>query len=187
MARMLAALLACVVVTSTAVSSASAQIIYEPVRYQYGGQTPFYYGGNDPDMFRFAHREYAESRNGFATAHGNVMTHREVSSLAPHVYVDHMPRANAAIYGYTADDARNDAYNNAPRYFRKKDLLAHAVQDSDGAWHVPAQVSTSSHAGTIEIKPYVRPVTSPHPVIVIPKEMLDRKIEAPKQVTMAVE
>ena len=68
MPRLFAALLiACIVV-----SSASAQIIYEPVQYQYGGQTPFYYGGNDPDMFRFAQREYAEAHDGFASAHGNI-------------------------------------------------------------------------------------------------------------------
>src|SRR5690242_4045580 len=102
MPRMLAALLfACVVV-----SSASAQIIYEPIRYQYGGQTPWYYGGSDPDMFRFAQRSHSEAHDGFFSARGNYMTHHEVSYVRPHVYVDHMQRANAANYGYTADDAR---------------------------------------------------------------------------------
>src|SRR5580693_6109089 len=113
MPRILAALL----FVSALVSSASAQIIYEPIRYQYGGQTPFYYGGNDPEMFRTAARDYAGAKNGYVEAHGNYRSHRAVSDLMPGVYVDQLPRASAANLGYTADDARNDAYNNAPRYF----------------------------------------------------------------------
>ena len=183
MSRLFAALLlACIVV-----SSASAQIIYEPVQYQYGGtQAPFYYGGSNPDMFRFAWREYAEAHNGFASAHGSITQHDEVDLTDPHVYVDHLPRSNAAVYGYTANDARNDAYANAARYFCKRDAMHYAVQDEDGAWHVPPQVS-GMHVGTIEIKPYVRPVAAPKRVIIIPKDMLDRKIvpDAPQRVASA--
>ena len=54
--------------------------------------------------------------------------------------------------------------------------MHYAVMDEDGAWHMPPQVS-GMHAGTIEIKPYVRPVVAPKPIIVIPKELLDRKIQ----------
>src|SRR3954466_6830101 len=181
MPRMLAALLlACIVV-----SSASAQIIYEPVRYQYGGQTPWYYGGNDPEMFRFADRDHSEAHDGFFAARGNYMTHHEVNYRLPRVYADHMQRTNAATYGYTPDDARNEAYRNAPRYFRKRDLLNCAVQDVDGAWHVPAQISNVEPSGTMEIKPYVRPVVVPKRVIIIPKDLLDKKIEEPKKVASA--
>jgi hypothetical protein len=170
MPRLLAALFICALALS-----ASAQVIYEPIRYQYGGATPFYYGGNNPDVMRFAHREYVETKNGFATAHGNVMTHREVSSLNPHVYVDGLPRTNAAIWGYTVDDVRNAASRNAPNYFRKRDLLDHAVQDASGAWHVPAQTS-STQSGTIEIKPHIPRNVTPAPVFVFPKHLLDRKL-----------
>ena len=37
-----------------AASTASAQIIYQPVQYQYDG---FYYGGDDPALFAKAHRD----------------------------------------------------------------------------------------------------------------------------------
>src|SRR2546423_699292 len=48
-------LAAAVVVLVVFVSSTSAQIIYEPVRYQYGsGENVYYYGGSDPAMFRYA-------------------------------------------------------------------------------------------------------------------------------------
>ena len=167
------------------VSSASAQIIYEPVRYQYGGQTPYYYGGSDPDMFQFAQREHAQAHNGFAVAHGNLMSFQEVSSQPPSVYVDQMPRANAAIYGYTVDDAHNAANQNAARYFRKRDILAQAHQDESGAWHVMPEAS-SDHIGTIEIKPYVRPTVAPAKVLIFPNGMLDRKLgEQPKTVASA--
>lgn len=165
-----AALLACIVV-----SSATAQIVYEPVRYQFGGQTPFYYGGNDPDMFRFAGREYSEAHDGFAAARGDIMVHREVSQLRPHVYVDQFQRSNATVYGYTIDDARNDAYANATRYFRKRDIVAQAMVDTTGAWHVAPQAG-SDRAGSIEIKPYVRPTVAPKQILIFPKGMLDRKL-----------
>jgi hypothetical protein len=183
MPRLFAAfVLACIIV-----SSASAQIIYEPVQYQYGGtQAPFYYGGNDPDMFRFAEREYALAHSGFAMAHGDVTQYYAVDLTYPHVYIDQLPRTNAAIYGYNANDARNDAYANAARYFTKRGAMHYAVQDETGAWHIPPQVS-GMHSGTIEIKPYVRPTVAPSPVIVIPKDMLDRKIvpDAPQKVANA--
>lgn len=172
-----AALVVCAIV-----SSARAQVIYEPVRYQYGQQTTYYYGGSDPDMFRYAHREYSEAHDGFAMARGDVTVHREVSQYRPHVYVDHLPRANAAMYGYTADDARNDAYWNAARYFRKSDILKQSTVDCDGALHVAPEAS-SEHCGTIEIKPYVQPTTAPKMILKFDKGLLDRKMkEEPKKV-----
>jgi hypothetical protein len=178
-------LFAALFVACAIMSSASAQIIYEPVRYQYGGQTPFYYGGSDPEMFRFAHSDYSQAHNGFIEAHGNVMTHREVSYRRPHVYVDRLPRADASVWGYTADDARNDAYQNAARYFRMKDIVAQATVDESGAWHVAPQ-ACSDHVGTIEIKPYVKPVATPQKVFIFPKGLLDKKLgDEPKTVASA--
>ena len=176
MRRLIALLFACVVV-----SSASAQIIYEPIRYQYGGQTPFYYGGHDPEVFRFAQRDYAQAHDGFIEYHSDLRTFRVVSDVAPRVYVDELPRCDASIYGYTVADARNAAYQNAPRYFCKRDLLTHAVQDDSGAWHVPAQVPTSG-SGSIEIKPYVKPMIAPKPILIIPKDLLDKPADAAKPV-----
>ncbi|HEX3357473.1 MAG TPA: hypothetical protein VHS31_10925 [Tepidisphaeraceae bacterium] len=170
MLRIIAVLIGCVVV-----SSVSAQIIYEPIRYQYSVQTPYYYGGNDSDVFRSAARDHAGAKNGYVEAHGDYRSHREVSDVASRVYVDEFPRGNAAILGYTDADARNAAYQNAPRYFRKIDLLMHAMQDDTGAWHVPAQISGNG-PGTIEIKPYVRrtPAMMPKPILIFPKDLLNK-------------
>jgi hypothetical protein len=170
MLRLIAALVGCVVL-----SSVSAQIIYEPIRYQYGGSVPYFYGGSDPDTLHFAERENSAARDGYAQAHGDYRSHRAVSDIGPRVYMDEFPRGNAAVLGYTDLDARNAAYQNAPRYFRKSDLLMHAVQDDTGAWHVPAQISGGGQ-GTIEIKPYVKhtPDMMPKPILIFPKDLLDK-------------
>ena len=71
-------------VLSMITSSASAQIIFEPVRYQYGNQSKYYYGGCDP----FVHRmgtgivdgggHYGRV-NGWAFVSGDIDRHREVA------------------------------------------------------------------------------------------------------------
>jgi hypothetical protein len=167
------------------VSSASAQIFYEPIRYQYGDQTPFYYGGSNPDVFRTAQLDYVQAHNGFVEAHGDVTSHKEVLPTVPHIYVDQFPRNNAWVWGYTVDDARNAAYQNAARYFRKRDIVAQAQVDETGALHVMPQAS-SEHAGTIEIKPYVKSTVAPAKVLIFPNGMLDRKlVEEPKTLASA--
>ena len=45
------ALIAVVLVCS---SQSFGQVIYEPVRYQYGEQNKFYYGGSDARIIRYA-------------------------------------------------------------------------------------------------------------------------------------
>jgi hypothetical protein len=177
-------LLSILALISCGISSASAQIIYEPVQYQYGSDQHYYCGGSDPSVFRMAER-YTDGGGQFGRVHGfawvsaNVMTHREVSPEAPRVYADSMPRTNAAIYGYTIDDARNEAYANVPRYFRMRDLLPFAVPDESGALHVPPQLPTTSDGSVIEIKPYVRrkmPTTgvSTGSIIIIPKHPVQK-------------
>src|SRR5205085_4903606 len=48
-------------------------------------------------------------------------------------------RGNAAVYGYTAVDACNEAMSNLPLYYTKRDLLNAAVPAADGmGLNVPA-------------------------------------------------
>lgn len=94
----------CCVVTAPL---AFAQVIYEPVRFQYGQKTVFYYGGHNPEIF--------------ARARANARL-AEPTPLPPPVYSDDHPLWNARIFGYTAADARNAANASVPRYFRKADL-----------------------------------------------------------------
>lgn len=157
------------------ISSASAQIFYEPVQYQYqfAGQT-FFYGGHNPRVFDFASAEIA------TRAYGSVTRSEHIVPRAA-VYSDAIPFRDLADHAYTgyaslnATDARNEAYNNVPRYFRKGDLLNAAVMDRDGTLLVPAHARP-----TLDIK-VVRPFgVGPAPVVphgtilVIPKKWLEK-------------
>ena len=154
------------------VASASAQIVYEPVRYQYvtgpNGNT-FYYGGSDPRMLHFAWTDT------------NVNPHQVVTQ-GHCVYSDDVPRRNAFYFGWTAGDAYNEANQNVPRYWRKSDLLRSGHVDCSGAFVVPANAPYCGD-GTIEIRPYMRPTTGPstgpRPVIIIPKDLLDKPLHKP--------
>lgn len=162
--------------------TARAQVIYEPVRYQYHAYgKAYYYGGNDPAMFRFAaRRAYFErfvryGRHPFSNYSGFGGNH--VLNGDPGVYMDFLPWTDAGNYGFTAADARNDAMSRVPLYFRKSDLLDDATVDRDGAVIVPAtppQLAYPSRA-RVEIRRYVRPTTRPSStqggrIIIIPKK-----------------
>jgi hypothetical protein len=151
---------------------ASAVVVYEPVQYQFaqpGGY--YYYGGTDPAVHQLANR-YIDLR-----------IHRDaegmVSDKPARVYSDSMPRLNAALYGWTANDAKNEAYASIPRYFRKADLLRNAHIDCSGSLIVPARSPATHGCGTIEIKPWkgYKSVATPKPIMIVPKSELN--LDAP--------
>jgi hypothetical protein len=164
----------CVLLVS---SSSFAQVFYEPVKYQHGGQNKFYYGGTDPRLLEYADGPRSGSWgrvHGFHFISGNVQTHRAVDDEPARIYSDAVPFENARIYGFTEDDARNEAYANVPTYFRKSDLLAYAVA-TPGGWVVPAHAGSGArvyYPEGIEMRftpPGTRPSTSPRPLMIIPK------------------
>lgn len=127
-------------------SSARAQVIYQPVQYQYSNGVTYYYGGNNPSMHHYI--EHVKCRNGYPSAitghHYNSLRHT-VGQIGENTFVfsDCLPYRNAAVYGYTAADAHNEAMANMPLYFTKRDLLMSAVASPDGTLIVPA--SPMSH------------------------------------------
>ena len=157
------------------ISSASAQVFYEPVQYQYQyGPHTFYYGGHNPRVFDFAASEIRSQD------YTSVATTQHVTPRG-YVYSDSVPFANLADRSYTgyatftANDARNEAYNSVPRYFRKRDLLRAAVVTEDGSLVVPA------HAQPIYdikvVRPFAveaAPVVPRGTILVIPKKWLDK-------------
>ena len=195
MPRLFAALLlACIVV-----SSASAQIIYEPVQYQYPvgyGNEHYYYGGSNPAVHENARvsPQCQPLQFGYATnLHrfdgGNSFGQPSPLYYHPLVFTDCIGGGltNAANFGWLPVDARNEAVANAPTYFRKIDLLASAVPGSDGFYHVPPtapQVYVMNSTGW-PAYPTTRPAaTSPSAtvpsrgnVIIIPKRLLDRPLK----------
>jgi hypothetical protein len=160
---------------------ASAQIIYEPVQYQYGDQNKYYYGGNDPRVHAYANfTRDGGGRwgrvHGFDFVSGSIDTHREVIGEPERVFADAVPFQNARLYGYTATDARNEAYSRIPTYFRKADLLTTAVPQADGSWHVPAQPVEGVMpywASPRMTAPATAPTTAPRPIMIIPKKALE--------------
>jgi len=161
-------------------SSSFAQIIYEPVQYQYGDQNKFYYGGSDPRIIQHAMgpRDAAGRWgrvNGYDFVSGNIDTHREVCSEPERTFTDARGYENARIYGFTATDARNEAYANVPTYFRKSDLLAAAIPTTHG-WIVPAQAQPipANGRGMIIVTP--GRAMMPRPMMIIPKKALEKTI-----------
>jgi hypothetical protein len=165
--------------------SACGQVFYMPVQYQYfSGGRAYYYGGSDPYVHARAQalsQEVGFGRtNGYAFVSGNVHTHREVVTEPTRAYTDMIPHWNGRVFGYTENDARNAAYQNADLYFRKSDLPRMSIRADDGTWVVPPQPTPGQ--GSIDIRPYraeAKPVLQPTPILIIPKRLLDKPLWGP--------
>jgi hypothetical protein len=175
-------------------ASARAQVIYAPVQYQYTNGMTYYYGGNDPSMLSYI--EHVKCRNGYPSAvasHYSNLRHTLGQVGEPHyVFSDCLKYRNAAVYGYTVNDAVNEANSNVPLYFTKRDLLEAAVPAGDGSLVVPAmgrahkmmmqRTSTGGGATTQPSEP------KPRAIIIIPKtgpKQAPEKEELKKVVAMA--
>ena len=159
-------------------SSASAQTIYAPVQYQYSNGMTYYYGGNDPSMHHYI--EHVKCRNGYPSE----ITGRYYNNLRQtlgqigeqkYVFTDCLPYRNAAVYGYSAEDARNEAYANVATYDTKRDMVNAGVVMPDGTLVVPAH--GRSH-DTMKMHPKTNGNSSgttqpsepkPRAIIIIPK------------------
>lgn len=156
-------------------SSARAQVIYQPVQYQYSNGVTYYYGGNDPSMHHYI--EHVKCRNGYPSAitgHHYNSLRNTVGQIGEKTFVfsDCLPFRNAAVYGYTAVDAHNEAMANMPLYFTKRDLLAAAVPAADGTLMVPA--SPMSHHAMRHVPMMAGAATQPsdvkpRAVIILPR------------------
>jgi hypothetical protein len=154
--------------------SASAQVIYEPVQYQYqyNGCT-FYYGGHDPHVFDHVARDIERTTYQAAPTSVHVMQHQRI-------YSDSIPYQNLADNSYTSyrswspADAHNEANANVPLYFRKSDLLRAAQPQEDGTFSVPAHAQPPVEVDVrvpAEIKAATRP-TARGTILIIPKKLL---------------
>ena len=158
-------------------ASARAQVVYAPVQYQYSNGMSYYYGGNDPSMLGYI--EHVKCRNGYPSAitgHGHNGLRHTLGQIGEQTYVfsDCLKYRNAAVYGYTADDARNEAMANLPLYFTKRDLLEAAVPAGDGTLLVPAsgkahKMMTHSHGSMTGGATTQPSEPKPRAIIIIPK------------------
>jgi len=129
----------------------SAQTIYVPVQFEFGQARKYYYGGNDPTVFTRAER----------TSRIIEATNRYCVAQPIRTYTDTLPfQSNAAIFGFTANDAKNEAYQAQPRYFRTTSGVRPVSRSPDVS--LP-----SSEAGAMEIKPFIRPTQHQGRVIIV--------------------
>jgi hypothetical protein len=174
-------------------SASQAQIIYEPVQYQYSaGGTTYYYSGCDPRVHEIAAWPTAGAGvnwgrgNGISFRSGNVHTHREVVTERTRTFTDELPYRNAYVFGYDANDAQNEAYARQPTFFRKRDLVRAALPHPSGrGWVVPAcwseypppgEIVIRSSNGVVRKSPATRQA---RPILIIPKDLLDREMQKP--------
>lgn len=141
-----AVILSCVVC-----AGASAQVVYEPVRIQYGGAQPYFYAGDDVRIHDAAAFPYSPGTSwgrvdGFAFANDR----RAVSQRFARTFTDAFGVRDARPFGLTIDQVWNEANARLPRFFRKSQNRV-ATE--------PAQAVEQRPRGTIEIKRY-RPRTA---------------------------
>lgn len=136
-------------------SPAFGQVFYEPASHQYGTRVKFYYGGSDPHVIARANG-YDRTRRPYITDARHPDAFGEPVTPPLRVYHDSFPYQNAALYGYTANDALNQANASVPCYFRKSDLLKAAAQQPDGSLKVPAWAGSIFPAPVAREQPAVR-------------------------------
>ncbi|HVT87546.1 MAG TPA: hypothetical protein VHD56_01730 [Tepidisphaeraceae bacterium] len=172
-------------------STSFAQVVYEPVKYQFDSHgTTYYYGGTDLRIHAIANEPHSAGAtwgrvNGYDFVSADLHVHREVSNQPARVFTDAVRNRDAAPFGFTADDARNEAYANVPRYFVKRDVPGMAVVKKDGSWSVPAAAVPvrvfKSNGQEIQI----RSTPQPKPLLIIPKDMLQKPLPSDKQMVRA--
>jgi hypothetical protein len=191
-------------------SVASAAIVYAPVQYQYRDPSmnapAFYYGGSDPLVFDYAANRQQRFNVGpgnsyITTSYAregrfayNVLNDKMLNAF-PQTYSDLLPAGiNGYVRGFSVADARNEAYANVPLYFRKRDLLASAYRAPDGNLIVPSaaplpgtiEIKPAAHHGAPTTRPATEPTTTPSPILIIPKRLLNKPLNAaPTPVAMA--
>jgi hypothetical protein len=119
-------------------AAAFGQVVYEPARYQYGEYGEVFYGGRNPAFTGNAYVylppalqvPYSAQRsstpvyvNGYTPmgpGTGFVSPYSQDSAVSapqyvPYVFTDYLPFVEAGQFGFTVDQARNEAYANVPR------------------------------------------------------------------------
>ena len=186
--RLHIAVLASLACLASYASTATAQVIYEPVRYQYqapNGGGVFFYGGRDPFVFQQATALSVDPGFGRVRGLAFYSSTRTVRSSRTPVFSDAIPGIDLSGFGLTPASAANFANASVPTYFRKSDLLRAATVLPNGTRIVPAVAPVASAAP----QPAPRPAplarsadTAPKGVVII---IPYRKPDAPKPTSVA--
>lgn len=157
---------------------ATAQVIYEPVAVQHGGQNTYYYAGTDTRIHDAAAFPSAPGATwGRFGGYAFVNARRAVVQRIPRIFTDAFGTFDARVYGMTIDDVVNEANARLPRYFSKRDILNSGTQEGSATIVSPyATQPETATKGSIIIKPSSPPLFRRGPVLVVPKSMMDRKV-----------
>jgi hypothetical protein len=146
-------------------SAASAQTVFEPVRYQYGQYSEVYYGGRNPALTSGTYvylppalqAPYAVVRqnippviNGYTPGgqgwpfYSPYMVGASPGRpvYTPLLFSDYLPYHEVGQFGYTVNDVRNEAYANVPRLQGARDNVAAAAGPQPPAPAAPAAQPT---------------------------------------------
>jgi hypothetical protein len=124
----------------TSAQFATAQTIYPGVQYQYGAYGEIFYGGQNPDILTHPYLNipphliktvdprytgpsayygvdtagnYPAYLGAFPATRFNQQSYTQPQHF---IFSDQFPYVEVGQYGYTEDDAHNEAYANVPRY-----------------------------------------------------------------------
>lgn len=175
-----------VVCIALAASTASAQVIYEPVVTQYGGQSPYYYAGSDPYVHEAARFPSAPGATwGRIPGYAFVSPRRQVVQRNIRVYTDAFGTVDARPWGLTPNQVTNEANARLPKYFSKRDLLATAKarMTGDGLQLIvpPYAPAKQDHIprGTITIRPSLPRMYRGNPIFSFPRQLMEKKVPTP--------
>jgi hypothetical protein len=119
-------LVAALALTSLATVAVAEPIVYQPPRFQYGAHGEVFYGGVNPQYLPTSFpvpntpaTQALADRFGFPNPNYrlNALNTTFERQFPPLVYSDLFPYDEAGRHGFTIDDARNEAYLNAPRFY----------------------------------------------------------------------
>ena len=175
-------------IVAASASAASAQVIYEPLVVQYGGQNPYYYAGNNPAVHEAAMFPSVPGATfGRIPGYAFVSPTRQVVERNVRVFTDSFGTLDARPWGLTPNQVVNEANARLPRYFSKRDLLANAQTRmtprglecivAPDASRVMDQVQAR---GTMSIRPSLPSMfrgKGRGPVFSIPRSMMERKVQ----------
>src|SRR5271170_1871755 len=127
-------------------AAAMAQTVYEPVRYQYGQYGEVFYGGTNPAIASNDYVYVPSSlpqglQAAYAARRMNATTYpypqpymlsgsgegapfyspytqggMNVQTNVPYIFSDYLPGEEVSQFGFTVNDARNEAYSHVPLY-----------------------------------------------------------------------
>ena len=168
-----------------------AQVIYEPVRYQF--QTPrgekYYYGGVDPRVHMVAGSELcrgfmATRRTCTTSTAGTRSTSRRRCTTARRSSPTASPFRDASYFGYTPADVAQRGVRELADVFPQGRPARERDSDRDRRLGRPGERAdaTSSRTRHHHSYPAIRTTTlagrrRPGQVIIIPKRLMDKKVK----------